>query len=83
MQGVKLGDFQATISGMMSAALFLMLSFAKPLPILSPERPYPNIFCAYVFLSILGQCFLHLGCLIYCYHMALSLMPKVRFLATF
>ncbi|KAJ1386496.1 P-type ATPase [Sesbania bispinosa] len=60
LDGVKLGDIQATISGVFTAAFFLFISHARPLPTLSTERPHPNIFCAYVFLSLLGQFSIHL-----------------------
>ncbi|KAL5146027.1 putative manganese-transporting ATPase PDR2 [Glycine soja] len=60
LDGVKLGDIQATISGIFTAAFFLFISHARPLPTLSAERPHPNIFCAYVFLSLLGQFSIHL-----------------------
>ncbi|KAK3027179.1 hypothetical protein RJ639_042445 [Escallonia herrerae] len=64
LDGVKLGDVQATISGVFTAAFFLFISHARPLPTLSAERPHPNIFCAYVFLSLLGQFALHIFFLI-------------------
>ena len=60
LDGVKLGDVQATISGVFTAAFFLFISHARPLPTLSAERPHPNIFCAYVLLSLLGQFSVHL-----------------------
>ncbi|XP_038692618.1 probable manganese-transporting ATPase PDR2 isoform X2 [Tripterygium wilfordii] len=60
LDGVKLGDVQATISGIFTAALFLFISHARPLPTLSAERPHPNIFCAFVLLSLLGQFAIHL-----------------------
>ena len=77
-QGVKLGDLQATVMGMLSAALFFVISHAKPLDALSPQRPHPNIFSAYVFLSLLGQFAAHMGFLVYMYYGALAAMPKVR-----
>lgn len=60
LDGVKLGDVQATISGVFTAAFFLFISHARPLPTLSAERPHPNVFCSYVLLSLLGQFSLHL-----------------------
>ncbi|KAJ4839478.1 putative manganese-transporting ATPase pdr2 [Turnera subulata] len=60
LDGVKLGDVQATISGVFTAAFFLFISHARPLPTLSAERPHPNIFCFYVFLSLMGQFAIHL-----------------------
>ncbi|GJY57933.1 probable manganese-transporting ATPase PDR2 [Tanacetum coccineum] len=58
--GVKLGDVQATVSGLFTATFFLFISHARPLQKLYAERPHPNIFCFYVFLSMLGQFALHM-----------------------
>jgi magnesium-transporting ATPase (P-type) len=77
VQGVKLGDLQATVMGMLSAVLFFVISHAKPLDKLSPQRPHPNIWSAYVFLSLLGQFAVHMAYLIYMYFGALAAMPKV------
>ncbi|XP_031484835.1 probable manganese-transporting ATPase PDR2 [Nymphaea colorata] len=76
LDGVKLGDMQATISGVFTAAFFLFISHARPLSTLSPERPHPNIFCAYVFLSLLGQFAIHLLFLISSVKEAEKYMPE-------
>ena len=60
LDGVKLGDIQATISGVFTAAFFLFISHARPLPTLSAARPHPHVFCSYVFLSLMGQFAIHL-----------------------
>ncbi|XP_062026256.1 probable manganese-transporting ATPase PDR2 [Rosa rugosa] len=75
LDGVKLGDMQATISGVFTAAFFLFISHARPLQTLSSERPHPNIFCAYVFLSLLGQFAIHLLFLISSVNEAEKHMP--------
>lgn len=75
LDGVKLGDIQATISGVFTAAFFLFISHARPLPTLSAERPHPNIFCAYVFLSLMGQFAIHLLFLISSVNEAEKYMP--------
>ncbi|XP_027354268.1 probable manganese-transporting ATPase PDR2 [Abrus precatorius] len=75
LDGVKLGDVQATISGVFTAAFFLFISHARPIPTLSAERPHPNIFCAYVFLSLLGQFSIHLFFLISSVKEAEKYMP--------
>ncbi|XP_060218254.1 probable manganese-transporting ATPase PDR2 [Lycium barbarum] len=75
LDGVKLGDIQATISGVFTAAFFLFISHARPMPTLSAERPHPNIFCAYVFLSLLGQFAIHLLFLISSVNEASKYMP--------
>ncbi|XP_062179368.1 probable manganese-transporting ATPase PDR2 isoform X1 [Phragmites australis] len=76
LDGVKLGDVQATISGVFTAAFFLFISHARPLQTLSAERPHPNIFCAYVLLSILGQFAMHLFFLITAVNEASKYMPE-------
>ncbi|PIN20836.1 P-type ATPase [Handroanthus impetiginosus] len=76
LDGVKLGDIQATISGVFTAAFFLFISHASPLPTLSAERPHPNIFCFYVFLSLLGQFAVHIFFLISSVNAAQKYMPE-------
>ncbi|KAK8457839.1 hypothetical protein SEVIR_3G255000v4 [Setaria viridis] len=76
LDGVKLGDVQATISGVFTAAFFLFISHARPLQTLSAERPHPNIFCAYVLLSILGQFAMHILFLITAVNEASKHMPE-------
>ncbi|XP_038988652.1 probable manganese-transporting ATPase PDR2 [Phoenix dactylifera] len=76
LDGVKLGDIQATISGVFTAAFFLFISHARPLQTLSAARPHPNIFCAYVLLSLLGQFAIHLFFLISAVNEASKHMPE-------
>ncbi|CAM8893790.1 unnamed protein product [Rhodiola kirilowii] len=76
LDGVKLGDVQATISGIFTASFFLFISHARPLPTLSAARPHPNIFCWYVFLSLLGQFAMHLVFLISSVQEAQKHMPE-------
>ncbi|KAM4114254.1 hypothetical protein ACJW30_04G055300 [Castanea mollissima] len=75
LDGVKLGDVQATISGVFTAAFFLFISHARPLPTLSAARPHPNVFCSYVLLSLLGQFAIHLCFLISSVNEAEKHMP--------
>ncbi|KAL4184272.1 hypothetical protein AMTRI_Chr10g224740 [Amborella trichopoda] len=76
LDGVKLGDVQATISGVFTAAFFLFISHARPLPTLSSERPHPNIFSSYMCLSLLGQFAIHLTFLISSVKAAEKYMPE-------
>ncbi|KAJ3676324.1 hypothetical protein LUZ60_003736 [Juncus effusus] len=76
LDGVKLGDVQATISGIFTASFFLFISHARPIQTLSAERPHPNIFCYYVLLSLLGQFAMHLAFLISSVNLAASHMPE-------
>ncbi|GFY86438.1 phosphate deficiency response 2 [Actinidia rufa] len=75
LDGVKLGDFQATISGIFIAAFFLFISQARPLPTLSAEWPQPHVFCSYISLSLIGQFAIHLIFLISSVKEAEKYMP--------
>ncbi|KAF8408657.1 hypothetical protein HHK36_004720 [Tetracentron sinense] len=77
LDGVKLGDVQATISGIFAAAFafFLFISHARPIQTLSAARPHPNIFSAYMFLSLLRQFAIHLLFLISSVNEAGKYMP--------
>ncbi|KAG0290756.1 hypothetical protein BGZ96_005796 [Linnemannia gamsii] len=65
LDGIKYGDFQVTISGILMAVCFMCISKATPLEHLSKERPQPNIFNFYIILSVLGQFAIHIFSLIY------------------
>ena len=65
LDGIKFGDGQVTISGMLMSVCFLCISRAKPLERLSKERPHPGIFNIYIIGSILGQFAIHCVTLIY------------------
>ncbi|CAK5262273.1 unnamed protein product [Mycena citricolor] len=65
LDGIKFGDYQYTITGMMMSVCFLCISRAKPVEKLSRERPLGNIFNLYVFLSIVLQFALHIVTLVY------------------
>lgn len=65
LDGIKFGDYQHTITGMLMSVCFLCISRAKPIDKLSRERPLGNILNLYVLLSILIQFAIHIAALLY------------------
>ncbi|KAG8936656.1 hypothetical protein FRC02_000114 [Tulasnella sp. 418] len=65
LDGIKFGDYQVTVTGMLMSVCFLCISRAKPIEKLSRERPLGNIFNFYVLLSVLLQFAIHVATLMY------------------
>ncbi|OMH79691.1 Manganese-transporting ATPase 4 [Zancudomyces culisetae] len=65
LAGIKYGDYQATIMGILMSVCFMCISKASPLEKLSRERPQPNILNFYVLLTVLGQFFVHIFALVF------------------
>lgn len=59
LQGIRYGDFQATITGLLLASCFLFLTKAQPIKKLTKDRPQSSIFNSYLLASVLGQFALH------------------------
>ncbi|TVY84184.1 Manganese-transporting ATPase [Lachnellula suecica] len=76
LEGIKFGDGQVTISGMLMSVCFLSISRAKSVEGLSKERPQPNIFNFYIIGSILGQFAIHIVTLIYIARYCDQLAPR-------
>lgn len=75
LEGIKFGDTQYTISGMLMSVCFLSISRARVVEGLSKERPQPNIFNIYIIGSILGQFAVHIVTLIYTARLCDKLEP--------
>ncbi|KAJ1829546.1 putative cation-transporting ATPase 1 [Coemansia sp. RSA 2599] len=65
LEGIKFGDWQATIMGALMSVCFLCISKSSPLEKLSKERPQPNILSVYMLLTVLGQFAVHVLALLY------------------
>ncbi|KAJ3913246.1 endoplasmic reticulum Ca-transporting P-type ATPase [Lentinula edodes] len=76
LDGIKFGDYQVTITGMLMSVCFLCISRAKPVEQLSRERPLGNIFNLYVLLSVLLQFALHISTLIYITSLSRAFSPS-------
>ncbi|KAF8842460.1 endoplasmic reticulum Ca-transporting P-type ATPase [Paxillus ammoniavirescens] len=75
LDGIKFGDYQVTVSGMLMSVCFLCISRAQPVEKLSRERPLGNIFNLYVLLSVLIQFALHIISLVYITNLSHSYEP--------
>ncbi|KAL9111818.1 MAG: hypothetical protein Q9227_003877 [Pyrenula ochraceoflavens] len=76
LDGIKFGDGQVTISGMLMSVCFLSISRAKPVEALSKERPQPKIFNPYIIGSVLGQFAVHIVTLIYLSQYVYTIAPR-------
>ncbi|KAF9524952.1 endoplasmic reticulum Ca-transporting P-type ATPase [Crepidotus variabilis] len=76
LDGIKFGDYQVTITGILMSMCFLCISRAKPVEKLSRERPLGNIFNLYVFLSIILQFALHIASLVYITNLTYFFEPR-------
>lgn len=65
LAGIKFGDAQSTVSGILLSVCFFSISRGRPLNKLSKERPLNGIFNTYIMGSILGQFAIHIVTLIY------------------
>lgn len=65
LAGIKFGDGQSTVSGILLSVCFFSISRGKPLQKLSKERPMDGIFNIYIMGSILGQFAVHIVTLVY------------------
>jgi cation-transporting ATPase 13A1 len=97
IDGVKLGDTQATVIGMMIAVCFLFITRAKPLDKLSARRPHPTLFnlctssgllcpaddVSDIFISLLGQFAVHMGSIFLAVELAKSTSTEYIAFASF
>ena len=75
IDGVKLGDTQATFSAMTIAGAFLFITRSKPIEKLSAQRPQSTIFTFSTFLSLIGQFLIHFVVLITAVRLAKEYSP--------
>ena len=79
LDGIKLGDMQATLAGVLTAGMFFFISNGGPLDVISRERPHPRIFSWYMFTSLMGQFAIHMSFLMHMQQTAHHIMaPEDR-----
>ncbi|KAG0664685.1 putative cation-transporting ATPase 1 [Monosporozyma unispora] len=76
MAGVKFGDGQATVSGILLSVCFLSISRGKPLQKLAKQRPQKGIFNVYIMGSILSQFAVHIIIMVYITKEIYKLEPR-------
>lgn len=74
-EGVKMGDKQSTTVGIIVALCFLFISWGKPMPKLSKQKPQARLFNASTILSVLLQFAVHLAVIIYTVAYTKRLLP--------
>ncbi|KAJ3051115.1 hypothetical protein HK097_007915 [Rhizophlyctis rosea] len=72
LAGIKQGDWQATIGGMMITVCFFGIAKSTALEKLSKQRPQSSVFNFYVVISVLGQAAVHVAALVYIRQQALE-----------
>lgn len=75
LEGVAFGDKQMTITGVIMAIAFFLISRSKPLKRLSPERPSASVFSPELFVSLLAQFAIHVGALVVAMQFAKEFVP--------
>merc|ERR1712238_468687 len=75
LDGVKYGDTQMTAMGMLMSVAFMSVSRSKPLQKLSPVKPLNSIFHPSMFISLLGQFFVHLFTMMWAVRSAKKYLP--------
>ncbi|KAI9339089.1 hypothetical protein BDR26DRAFT_862609 [Obelidium mucronatum] len=63
--GIKQGDWQATIAGILITICFFGIAKSSAVERLSKKRPQANVFNHYIVISVLGQVAIHVASLIY------------------
>jgi manganese-transporting P-type ATPase len=75
LDGVAFGDKQMTVTGIILAIAFFLISRSKPLKKLSVQRPSTSIFAPELFISLLGQFVVHVVVLLLCTRLAKMYIP--------
>lgn len=65
LKGVRYGDFQMTITGLLLSGCFLSITRGQAVKKMSPSKPQSNIFNPYVMTSVFVQAALHIAVIVY------------------
>ncbi|GAA5979114.1 hypothetical protein JCM10908_002809 [Rhodotorula pacifica] len=76
LQGIKFGDYQVTITGILMSVCFMTISRARPVDKLSKQRPIATVIDWYIVLSILLQFAIHIASFIYITQLCHATEPR-------
>jgi len=74
VDGTRPSEAQMMASGTLLSVASMAFSFARPVDRMHPVRPLASVFNPAIFLSMLGQLVIHLGCMIYVAELAKDIM---------
>jgi cation-transporting ATPase 13A1 len=74
LEGARSSERQMMASGWLLSIASLAFSYASPIDKMHPQRPIRSLFHPAIFISILGQAAIHLGCMVYAVRMATEVM---------
>jgi len=76
VDGTRPSEAQLMASGTLLSVASLAFSFARPLDKMHPTRPLRSVFHPALFLSIIGQLAIHLGCMVFIASLAKANMTE-------
>ncbi|WFD01133.1 putative cation-transporting ATPase 1 [Malassezia yamatoensis] len=72
IDGIRSGDYQLTVSGLLASVCFYCISRGQPIESLAPERPVSNIVNVYVFGSVMTQTVIHVVSMLFVQRLTLK-----------
>jgi len=74
LEGARSSERQMMASSWLILTASLAFSYSTPIEQMSPERPLKSLFHPAIFISMIGQAAIHLGCMIYAVNLATETM---------
>eukprot|EP00668_Euglena_longa_P046059 GGOE01061743.1.p1 GENE.GGOE01061743.1~~GGOE01061743.1.p1 ORF type:complete len:525 (+),score=172.97 GGOE01061743.1:212-1576(+) len=78
LKGARSSERQMMASGWLLSTASLAFSYSAPVQKMHPVRPLRSLFHPAIFLSILGQAAIHVGCMTYAVNMATTAMGPAK-----
>jgi cation-transporting ATPase 13A1 len=74
LEGARSSERQMMASSWLILTASLAFSYSTPIEQMSPQRPLKSLFHPAIFVSMMGQAAIHLGCMMYAVNLATSTM---------